>query len=73
MATQREKVKTLKLYVQSGVNSKGSIVYSTRTLGNVNTAVTDDDLLAIGTAAATLQSNTLEAVKITETYSLASA
>lgn len=64
--------KTLKVKVQTGVNSTGEAVLSTRTLGSVKASAVNEDLYAIGSMAAALQSHTVDAIQVSESYELLS-
>ena len=70
--TAKGNSKTLKVKVQTGVNSKGEVVLSTRTLGIVKASAVNEDLYAIGSMAAALQSHTVDAIQVSESYELLS-
>ncbi len=56
MATARNKKTTvLKLGIITGVSTKGTDLVGTRTINNINPEISDDDLLAIGSAIGELQ------------------
>lgn len=56
MAVKANETTKLVLKVETGVNAKGAAVYSQRTIGNINPALSDADMLDIGNAIAGLQS-----------------
>ncbi len=61
----------LQIKVQSGLNPDGSTKYSTRSLGVINTAVTDDKLYAFGALFGALQSHPVDGLFRVDTASLA--
>lgn len=62
--------KSLKIQVMTGTSQAGDPVLSTRTLGTVNESVTNDDLMAIAVESGTLINYPIDAVKVTESYTL---
>lgn len=56
MATKANESTKLILKVETGVSASGQPAYSQRTFGNINPLTGNDDLFAIGTALAGLQS-----------------
>lgn len=53
---------TLRLELQTGVDTNGSPIYRTKSLNNVKTTAIDQDIYDAAAALAGLQSNTLNAV-----------
>lgn len=63
MATEKiEQSAKLIIKVQTGVNASGKPAYRQRVLANMNPALTDDEVLAIGQAIGGLQQHDIEAV-----------
>ncbi|WP_019551978.1 DUF1659 domain-containing protein [Propionispira raffinosivorans] len=61
-AAKKGQTSKLILKVQTGLNKAGEVTLSQRTFNNVNPALADVDLLAIGTALGALQSHTVDSV-----------
>lgn len=52
----------LMIKVQTGTNTSGDPVYRQRSLANLNPALTDEEVMAIGQALGTLQAHPIEAI-----------
>jgi hypothetical protein len=72
-ATKSEAAAKLILKVETGQTSTGVPIYSSRTFANINPALTDDDVLAIGSALAGLQSRSLGSIHRQDTAKLVEA
>lgn len=59
MATRTDMACSLGLKVATGQTAQGSPVYSTRTINNIETTASDNDLFGFGTAYANLQVHAL--------------
>ena len=59
MATKNNETSKLVLKVETGVAANGSAVYSQRSFSNINPALADDDMFAIGKGLADLQESPL--------------
>ena len=53
---------TLKLKLKTGINAKGDDTYSTKSFGDINPGLTDDEFLGVADGLAGLQSHTLAEV-----------
>lgn len=60
----------LVLKVQTGFNEKGKAIIASRTLQNVNPAISEEDVYEIGKAIADLQMYDLKSVSLQETANL---
>ena len=58
---------TLKLKLETGINDKGDATYSTKSFGDINPGITDDELLGVADGLAGLQSHTLAEVDRVDT------
>jgi len=71
MAAKKDTQSTkLVLKVVTGMNADGKATTASRTFGSVNPAISDDDLLSIGTKLGGLQSHELATVNRIDTSSL---
>lgn len=61
---------TMKLKLVSGQNAKDNPKYSTRSFKDINTELSDEDMLSVGTAMAGLQTMPLGQVLRTDTKEL---
>ena len=61
---------TMKLKLVSGQDAKDNPKYSTRSFKNINTELSDEDMLSVGTAMAGLQTMPLGQVLRTDTKEL---
>lgn len=57
-----EQTSRLIVKVETGINTAGQPVYRQRSFANLNPALSDEDVLAIGTALGALQQYRIEAV-----------
>lgn len=72
MAVQRVSAKdTLKLKLENGVTETGSTKYRWKSIPNINTELPDDDLFAVATDLADLQTHENAAIAINEYSELA--
>ena len=62
MSTLMDKNSTLKLKLETGINDKGDATYSTKSFGDINPGLTDDEFLGVADGLAGLQSHTLAEV-----------
>lgn len=53
---------TLKLKLETGINAKGDATYSTKSFGDINPGLTDDEFLGVADGLAGLQSHALAEV-----------
>lgn len=60
----------LVLKVQTGFNEKGKAIIASRTVQNVNPAISEEDVYEIGKAIADLQMYDLKSVSLQETANL---
>lgn len=60
----------LMLKVQTGFNEKGKAIIASRTVQNVNPAISEEDVYEIGKAIADLQMYDLKSVSLQETANL---
>lgn len=60
----------LVLKVQTGFNEKGKAIIASRTLQNVNPAISEEDVYEVGKAIADLQMYDLKSVSLQETANL---
>lgn len=58
---------TMKLKLVSGKDAKNNPKYSSRSFNNINTQLSDEDMLSVGTAMANLQTMPLGQVLRTDT------
>ncbi len=58
---------TMKLKLVSGKDAKDNPKYSSRSFNNINTQLSDEDMLSVGTAMASLQTMPLGQVLRTDT------
>ncbi|MDY6267944.1 MAG: DUF1659 domain-containing protein [Selenomonadaceae bacterium] len=71
MAAKKDSKSTkLVLKVVTGTDADGKALTASRTFGNVNPAISDDDLLAIGGKLGALQSHTIATVNRVDSASL---
>ena len=71
MAAKKDTQSTkLVLKVVTGTDAKGKALTAQRTLASVNPAISDDDLLAIGSKLGALQSHAIAAVSRVDSASL---
>ena len=61
---------TMKLELVSGQDAKDNPKYSTRSFKDINTELSDEDMLSVGTAMAGLQTMPLDQVLRTDTTEL---
>ena len=61
---------TMKLELVSGQDAKDNPKYSTRSFKDINTQLSDEDMLSVGTAMAGLQTMPLDQVLRTDTTEL---
>ena len=61
----------LKIEVETGINAKGSAVYSARMISDINPDISDADALQIATAFGGLQSHAVRAIHRSDTARLA--
>ena len=61
---------TMKLKLVSGQDAKDNLKYSTRSFKDINTELSDEDMLSVGTAMAGLQTMPLGQVLRTDTTEL---
>lgn len=73
MAVKNNQECKIVLKVQTGVSSSGKAGYGQRTFSNINPAVTDDDVLDIGTKLAGLQAYPLGSIKRQDEAEIAQA
>lgn len=66
-----EQTAKLMIKVQTGVNASGNPVYRQRSFANMNPALTDEDVLSIGTMIGELQEHGVEAISRQENAVLA--
>lgn len=52
----------LDIKVENGIGASGQTLYKTRIIKNLKTSATDDDVYAVGSALAALQSHPVESV-----------
>lgn len=72
MAVNRaEQTAKLIVKVENGVNASGNPVYAQRSFADLNTALTDDDVLSIGSMLGELQEHGVEAISRQESAVLA--
>ena len=67
MSNPLVKNSTLKLKLETGINDKGDATYSTKSFGDINPGITDDELLGVADGLAGLQSHTLAEVDRVDT------
>lgn len=70
-AVRAEETVKLIIKVQTGISDSGNPVYSARSFANINTALSDDDVLDIGRSLAELQECAVQAVVRQENAALA--
>ena len=71
MAVKKDKPSTkLVLKVVTGTDAKGKALTAQRTLASVNPAISDDDLLAIGSKLGALQAHDVASVSRVDSASL---
>lgn len=73
MAVKNNQECKIVLKVQTGVSSSGKAAYGQRTISYINPAVTDDDVLDIGTKLAGLQAHPLSSIKRQDVAEIAQA
>lgn len=71
MATERNVIKrSLNLYVEDGVNNDGSQKIKLQTYNGLKESATDEDILAVADAIASLKSKTVQQVVVSEKVEL---
>jgi len=71
MAAKKDTQSTkLVLKVVTGMNAQGKALTSSRTLSSVNPAISDDDLLAVGSKLGALQAHEVASVSRVDSASL---
>ena len=68
-----EQAAKLMIKVQTGVNASGSPVYRQRSFANMNPALSDEDVLNIGTTIGQLQEHNVESISRQDNAVLAEA
>ena len=71
MATRKNATSKLTLKVITDVSEAGAKVYGQRTVSHLNPALTDGDVLSIGTGLSTLQEYELDSVTRTDVAEIA--
>lgn len=67
MATMKENSTTMKIRVATGTDAEGKTIFADRSVSDINTDLSNEDLCSIGTGLASLQSNALVGVIRTDT------
>lgn len=70
MAQRSESKTKLMINVETGTKSDGTPIVKARTISNVNPALTDDDILAVGNALGQLQTNKVSSISRQDTAAL---
>lgn len=73
MATKKNQEVTIIVKVQNGTTLAGKASYASRSFSNINPAITDDQVLAIGQGLASLQAHTLSSVNRKDEAEIANA